>query len=225
MNKLFSSTNTLKGIGVSSNTLKSKEKGRILKLTEQQETHYLDFKHYRQDNRIKYSAGYVEKNFNKVQRIIGKPDEISKAVFLSVKLKGKNADWITANNACNAFEMKIKRTLWKRKWKYVNTFIGSIEFDKEHLTYHFHSLLILKEMKVNLNDDEIKQIIIKTLKSLEETNERNADMVKYRTLPFSLKTRELGETIHYLSKTSSKNHNPLARTILNHKTQLQLKQL
>ena len=31
--------------------------------------------------------------------------------------KGKNADWITANNACNAFEMKIKRILWKRKWK------------------------------------------------------------------------------------------------------------
>ena len=71
MNKLFSRTNTLKGIGVSSNTLKPKEKGRILKLTEQQETHYLDFKHYRQDNRIQYSAGYVEKNFNKVQRIIG----------------------------------------------------------------------------------------------------------------------------------------------------------
>ena len=50
MNKLFSRTNTLKGTGVSSNTLKPKEKGRILKQTEQQETHYLDFKHYRQDS-------------------------------------------------------------------------------------------------------------------------------------------------------------------------------
>ena len=121
--------------------------------------------------------------------------------------------------------MKIKRTFWKRKWNYVNTFIGSIEFDKEHLTYHFHSLLILKEMKMNFNDDEINETIINTLKLLEETNEKNADMVKYRTLPFSLKTRELGETIHYLTKTSSKNYDPLVRTILNHKTQLQLKQL
>ena len=225
MNKLTSSTSALKGIGVSSNALNFKEKGRILELTEQQETHYLDFNQYRQDLRIGYSAGYAEKNFNKVQRIIGLPDDTSRVVFISVKLKGKNADWITANNACNAFEMKIKRILWKRKWKYVNTFIGSIEFDKEYLTYHFHILLILKELKLNLNDDEIKDTIIKTLKSLEETNEKNAGMVKYRMFPFSLKTRELGETIHYLIKTSSKNCNPLARTILNTKEQLQLKQL
>tara|TARA_Y100000592_G_C5376034_1_gene270995 strand:- start:43 stop:720 length:678 start_codon:yes stop_codon:yes gene_type:complete len=225
MNKLTSSTSALKGIGVSSNALNFKEKGRILELTEQQETHYLDFNQYRQDLRIGYSAGYAEKNFNKVQRIIGLPDDTSRVVFISVKLKGKNADWITANNACNAFEMKIKRILWKRKWKYVNTFIGSIEFDKEYLTYHFHILLILKELKLNLNDDEIKDTIIKILKSLEETNEKNAGMVKYRMFPFSLKTRELGETIHYLIKTSSKNYNPLARTILNTKEQLQLKQL
>ena len=225
MNKLTSSTSALKGIGVSSNALNFKEKGRILELTEQQETHYLDFNQYRQDLRIGYSAGYAEKNFNKVQRIIGLPDDTSRVVFISVKLKGKNADWITANNACNAFEMKIKRILWKRKWKYVNTFIGSIEFDKEYLTYHFHILLILKECKLILDDDEIKDTIIKTLKSLEETNEKNAGMVKYRMFPFSLKTRELGETIHYLIKTSSKNYNPLARTILNTKEQLQLKQL
>ena len=165
MNKLTSSTSALKGIGVSSNALNFKEKGRILELTEQQETHYLDFNQYRQDLRIGYSACYAEKNFNKVQRIIGLPDDTSRVVFISVKLKGKNADWITANNACNAFEMKIKRILWKRKWKYVNTFIGSIEFDKEYLTYHFHILLILKELKLNLNDDEIKDTIIKILKA------------------------------------------------------------
>ena len=52
MNKLTSSTSALKGIGVSSNTLNFKEKGRILELTEQQETHYLDFNQYRQDLRI-----------------------------------------------------------------------------------------------------------------------------------------------------------------------------
>ena len=225
MNKLTSSTSALKGIGVSSNALNFKEKGRILELTEQQETHYLDFNQYRQDLRIGYSAGYAEKNFNKVQRIIGLPDDTSRVVFISVKLKSKNADWITANNACNAFEMKIKRTFWKRKWKYVNTFIGSIEYDKEYLTYHFHSLLIFKELKLNLNDDEIKDTIIKILKSLEETNEKNAGMVKFRMFPFCEKTRELGETIHYLVKTSSKNHNPLLRTLLNQKEQNQLMQL
>ena len=225
MEKHFLNTPALKGIGVSPRQLKFKEKGKVLQLKEQQNTHYLDFNDYRQDNRIGYSAGNAEKNFYKVQRLIGLPDEISQAVFLSVKLKGKNADWITANNACNAFEMKIKRTFWKRKWKYVNTLICSIEHDKEYLTYHFHSLLILKELKLNLNNDEIREIVIDTLKSLEETNEKNADMVKYRIFPFSLKTRELGETIHYLIKTSSKQYDPLERTILNRKRQNSLKSL
>ena len=61
MNKLTSSTSALKGIGVSSNALNFKEKGRILELTEQQETHYLDFNQYRQDLRIGYSAGYLKR--------------------------------------------------------------------------------------------------------------------------------------------------------------------
>ena len=105
MNTSFFRTRTLKGIGVSSNKLNSPQKGKILELTEEQSTHYLDYDEYRQDNRVGYSAGYVEKNFYKVQRIIGLPDGISKAVFLSVKLKGKNADWITACNACNALSI------------------------------------------------------------------------------------------------------------------------
>jgi len=225
MNTSFFRTRALKGIGVSSNKLNSPQKGKILELTEEQSTHYLDYDEFRQDNRIGYSAGYVEKNFNKVQRIIGLPDGISKAVFLSVKLKGKNADWITACNACNAFEMKIKRKYWKRRWKYMNTFIGSIEYDKDSLTYHFHSLLILREIRTHITDEEIETNITEVLESLEETNEKNAGMVKFRMFPFCEKTRELGETIHYLVKTSSKNHNPLLRTLLNQKEQNQLMQL
>ena len=121
-----------------------------MKLTEQQETHYLDFNQYRQDlKELDICWLYLKRTSIKFKNQIGLPDEISRAVFISVKLKGKNADWITANNACNAFEMKIKRILWKRKWKYVNTFIGSIEFDKEYLTYHFHILLILKEYQID----------------------------------------------------------------------------
>ena len=225
MNKSFFSTRALKGIGVSKNKSYSPQKGRILELTEQQETHYLNFDEFRQDNRIGYSAGNAEKNFNRVQRIIGIPDGITTIVFLSVKLKGKNADWITANNACNAFEMKIKRKFWKRKWKYMNTFVGSVEYDKENLTYHFHAILILKELKASFTDDEIKDIIVETLQSLEETNEKNAGMVKLRMFPFCVETRELGETIHYLVKTSSYQHNPLKRTILNQKEQTELKPL
>ena len=107
----------------------------------------------------------------------------------------------------------------------MNTFVGSIEYDKEHLTFHFHALLLLKELKMDLADDEIEDIIVETLKSLEETNEKNAGMVKLRMFPFCGETRELGETIQYLVKTSSNKHEPLKRTILNQKEQTELKLL
>jgi len=201
-------TNTLNGIGVSSNRIKKEEIDYA----------YLDFEEYRQDLRIGYSAGYVKRNFEKVQRIIGKPDNNSKALFLSVKLKGKNADYITACNACNAFEMKVKRMLYGNKWYYMNTFVGSIEFDREHLGYHFHSIIILKEIK-RIPLEGCKDKIVSILQELEETNSKNAGMVKIRSFIFSDKTRELGETIHYLTKTSSPKHDPLKRILLDRKNQ------
>ena len=82
MNKSFFSTRALKGIGVSKNNSNSTQKGRILELTEQQETHYLNFDEFRQDNRIGYSAVNAENNYNRVQMIIGIPDGITKIVFL-----------------------------------------------------------------------------------------------------------------------------------------------
>lgn len=215
---------TLKGIGVSKITKEHGKSCRIIHLKETGETHYLNFEDYRQDNRLQYSASYVKENFNKIQRILGEPDKVSKVIFLSVKLKGKNADYISACNACNAFEMKIKRSFYGNKWFHMNNFIGSIEFDKEHLTYHFHCILILKNIKRG-SVDESESIVISTLKSLKETNSKNAEMVKYRDFLFDVNTRELGETIHYLVKTSSSNQNPLIRVLLNRKEQEQLKQL
>ncbi|MEK9912457.1 MAG: hypothetical protein VW580_00920 [Flavobacteriaceae bacterium] len=225
MNSNFKSTSALKGLGVSPNTSISTQKGRILELTEQQVNHYLDFNEYRKENRSQYSPRFVEGNFNKIQRIIGEPDGKSKIIFLSVKLKGKNADWIIANVACNSFEMKIKRILWKRKWKFMNTFVGSIEYDKEHLTYHFHSILILKELKLEISETEIERRITNVLNGLEETNEKNAGMVKMRMFPFCVKTKELGDTIEYMVKTSSKQYDPLKRILLNKKEQEQIKKL
>jgi hypothetical protein len=132
-------TNTLKGIGVSKIKKEQGKSCRTIHLKETSAAHYLNFEDYRQDNRIQYSALYVKENFNKIQRIIGRPDKVSKVIFLSVKLKGKNADYITACIACNAFEMKIKRRFYGNKWFHMNNFIGSIEFDKEHLTYPQYS--------------------------------------------------------------------------------------
>ena len=225
MNTDFRSKNFLKGLSVSKSYYNSSQKGRILKLTEPQGPHYIDFNKHRKENRIGYSSGRVEENFYRVQRIIGFPDGISRIIFLTVKLKGKNADYITANIACNAFEMKLKRKLWKRKWKFMNTFVGSIEFDKEHLIYHFHSILILKDLFEDLTNEEINDLITNTLNGLEETNEKNAEMVRIRMFPFCEETTELGDTIEYLVKTSSSRHDPLKRILLNKEEQKQIKQL
>ena len=216
-------THALKGIGVSKNKLNTTLKGKVLELKESHDSHYLSFDKFRKENRIGYSSGYVEDNFNRVQRIIGLPDGTSRLVFITAVLKGKDSDWITANNACNAFEIKIKRFFWKTAWKYKNTFVGSIEYDKEHLKYHFHSILVLKELRKEYSDDEIRKHITDVLSNLEETNEKNADMVDIRIFPFSVETSDLGDTIEYLVKTSSRNHNPLERTLLNQKEQKELK--
>jgi hypothetical protein len=225
LNKLHSS-HFLKSIGVSKTPAKSKQKGKDTEITRMQEKHYLEFEEYRMDLRIPYSPFDVEKNFKRVQEIIGIPDEISKCMFVSVKLKGKDAKyWNTANNACNALEFKFKRRFWKNKGRHMKTFIGAIEFDREDMVYHFHSLMIFKELKEVFYDDELEDIIISIIKGLKETNENNAVMVKSRIFPFCLETRELGETIEYLTKSSSKKHNPLIREIYSKKAQQRHKQL
>lgn len=225
LNKLHSSQ-FLKSIGVSKTPAKTKQKGKDTEFTRMQEKHYLDFEEYRMDLRIPYSPFYVEKNFYRVQEIIGIPDEISSCMFVSVKLKGKDAKyWNTANNACNALEFKFKRRFWKNKGRHMRTFIGAIEFDREDMNYHFHSLIIFKELKEVFYDDELESIVISIINGLEETNEKNAVMVKSRMFPFCLNTREIGETIEYLAKSSSKNFNPLTRMIYSKKEQQRHKQL
>ena len=213
LNKMHSSQ-LLKSVGVSKSTYNSKQKGKVTDLTRMQGQHYLEFEDYRMDLRIPYSPLYVEKNFRIVQEIIGEPDGISSCMFVSVKLQGKEAKyWNTANNACNALEFKFKRRFWRNKGQYMNTFVGAIEFDREDMVYHFHSLMIFKELKEVFYDDELEHIVISIINGLKETNENNARMVKSRMFPFCLETRELGETIEYLVKSSSKDSNPLTRKI------------
>jgi len=225
LNKPFFA-NSLKSIGVSKSTCKFNQKGENTELTEMQVKHYLDFEDYRMDLRIPYSPVYVEKNFKRVQEIIGIPDGISKCMFVSVKLKSKDAKyWNTANNACNALEFKFKRRFWKNKGEYMKTFIGAIEFDREDMVYHFHSLMIFKELKELFYDDELREIVISIINGLDETNENNVRMVKSRMFPFCLETRELGETVEYLVKSSSKKSNPLTRKIYSKNEQQKHKQL
>ena len=203
----------LNSIGVSKTTLNSTQKGKVQESTGKQNIHLLNFNDYRKDLRISYNAKCVEEDFYNVLGVIGEPEKNCKCCFLSVKLKGKNADWLVANNACNAFEIKFKRYFWKNNWRKMNTFVAGIEYDKEVMLYHFHTLLILKDLKKEYSNHEITSILTFIIKGLDETNEKNANVVKIRIFPFCVETTDLGDTIEYLVKSSSKTHKPLTRKL------------
>ena len=66
----------------------------------------LDFKDYMKLHREGYCAPSVEKNFYKVQSILGPTDKNDTLVSITIRLKGK-ADWITANNVANGYEFRL----------------------------------------------------------------------------------------------------------------------
>ena len=74
----------------------------------------LDFNDYMQLNRKEYDKQSVERNFYKVQSILGSTNANNTIVSITIRLKGK-ADWITANNVANGYEFRVSRKFWGRK--------------------------------------------------------------------------------------------------------------
>ena len=177
-----------------------------------------EYENYRQDSRKTYYPKYVEQRFYEAIEKIGIPDDGDRFAFITVKPKG-NAGWEQNNNTMNAFEFKFNRKLWKRrsrKEKMPN--VGAIEPDSSFQKYHFHYLVKLKEIKVHLTDDEIKSIIIKQIKTLEEINSKDHSAIDVQLFRFdkskvNTKDDAFGKHIHYLVKTSQNLNNPLERKV------------
>lgn len=188
----------------------------------------LNFENYIQVLRTSYDAGYVRKAFYSALELIGGiPEEEQRFVFCSVKVAGKDADWIKTNNALNAFEFKLNRKLWKRKSrKQKMLMVKAIEPNSGNLTYHFHTLIKIEDLKVMLADDELKYIIKNIIMELDETNSRNPNLVQVDVFRFkeeNLNTPhdDFGKCLHYCVKTSSRHYNPLSNIILTKKQQEQ----
>lgn len=183
-----------------------------------------EYENYRQDLRKPYHPKYVKQRFYDAIEKIGIPDDGDRFAFITAKPKG-NAGWEQNNNTMNAFEFKFNRKLWKRrsrKEKMPN--VGAIEPDASFKKYHFHYLVKLKEIKVLLTDDEIKSIIIKQIKTLEEINSKDPDAIDVQLFRFDkskANTRDdaFGKCIHYLVKSSQEHHNPLERKVYSKKEQ------
>ena len=183
-----------------------------------------DYDTYRQVLKKQYYARYVKQRFYEAINKIGFPNDGDRFALITAKPKG-NAGWEQNNNAMNAFEFKFNRKLWKRrsrKEKMPN--VGAIEPDASFQKYHFHYLVKLKEIKVHLTDDEIKSIIIKQIKTLEEINSKDQSAIDVEIFKFdkskaNTKDDAFGKHIHYLVKTSQNQHNPLVRKVYYKKEQ------
>ena len=183
-----------------------------------------DYDTYRQDLRKPYYPKYVKQRFYDAIGKIGIPDDGDRFAFITAKPKG-NAGWEQNNNTMNAFEFKFNRKLWKRrsrKEKMPN--VGAIEPDASFQKYHFHYLVKLKEIKVHLTDDEIKGIIIRLIRELDELNKKDPDAIDVQVFKFdkskaNTKDDAFGKCIHYLVKTSQNQHSPLARKVYSKKEQ------
>lgn len=175
----------------------------------------LDFNEYMQLNRKEYDKQSVEKNFYKVQSILGSTNANNTIVAITIRLKGK-ADWITANNVANGFEFRISRRFWGRKSRYVKLpMVFSIESSRKWDKDHIHGLIHIRDLKRPYTEQDIINITKETALSFDEVNKRDPDAVIIRTFPFCEdKTKQLGNSIHYLCKTSTKHYNPLIRKLL-----------
>jgi len=175
----------------------------------------LDFNNYIKPNRDGYEPVAVEKNFYKVLDILGDLDKNETIAAITLRLKGK-ADWRTANDVANGFEFRISRKFWGRKSRYrklpmVFAIESSRKWDKDHL----HGLIRIQDPKQAYTDDDIIQILKETSHSFNEVNKRDPDAVITRTFPFCEDiTKQLGNSIEYVCKTSSKHYDPLQRKLI-----------
>ena len=175
----------------------------------------LDFKDYMKLHREEYCVPSVEKNFYKVQSILGPTERNDTLISITIRLKGK-ADWITANNVANGYEFRVSRKFWGRRSRYrklpmVFAIESSRKWDKDHL----HALIRICNLKKPYTEQEIINIAREIALSFEEVNKRDPDAVSIRTFPFCEDiTKQLGNSIEYVCKTSSKHYDPLARKLL-----------
>jgi hypothetical protein len=192
---------------------------------------YVKHERYYGNQIHQYHHKEVEKRFYEVLDKLGKPDGTDDAAFITVRLKS-SSDWVIANNASNALEYKLSKHFWRRKGKklLINDlvpFVSSIEQSSTRIKDHFHGIFRLKDSKQYYSYEELEKIITEIALSLKEVNDKCPDAVKVRIFPFCDRTeeqaREVGNSIEYICKTSSKHYNPLERKVLSKEQQENIK--
>lgn len=97
-------------------------------------------------------------------------------------------------------------------------FISSIEHNLIRIKDHIHAIIRLKDLKQDYSHQEIEDAITEIALGLEEVNAKCPDAVRVRIFPFCDTTeeqaKEVGNSLEYICKTSSKTYNPLSKKVL-----------
>ena len=190
-------------------------------------------KHLRFYNSCLYEYHHkeVEKRFYEALDKLGTPNGNDDAVFITIRLKSKS-DWVIANNASNALEWKLCKYFWRRKGRKMlesgtAPFVSSIEHNLFRTKDHIHAIIRLKELKQNYSNKEIEDKITEIAFELKEVNDKCPDAVKVRIFPFCDRTeqraKEVGNSLEYICKTSSRHYNPLLKKAIPKEKQKSIK--
>lgn len=184
---------------------------------------YVKHERYYGNHIHQYHHKEVEKSFNEALDKLGKPDGSDDAAFITLRLKSK-ADRVIASSVSNTLEWKLCKYFWGRKGKkmlinHSAPYVPSVETNLMRMKDHIHAIIRLKDIKRFHTKDEIKDKIKEIALDIDEVNQKDPDAIDIRIFPFSDKTeeqeREVGNTIEYICKTSSKHIRPLTRIFLN----------
>ena len=176
---------------------------------------------YTKDNRPKdYSPKHVEKRFYEIQTRFN-PSEGDKFLFVTVNPDKRKHwfDWGIANNACNAFDFKMRRVLWKRKGRYIRPYVGCLETNETGDRYHFHGLLHVSHVKQPISEHEIPDIAEKLFFDLQELRNVEHKGIDIEMFSFSETTRDYGQVLHYMVKSANETFNPLELKVYTQKGQ------
>ena len=178
----------------------------------------LDFNDYRKDLRYYYDTlhhyhpEYVSKNFYKTLSALGPLDKSDYCAFITIRLKVKS-DLVLCNGVIAGLAFKVSSFYWKNKTKHrLLPFVGSvenIERKKGNIKDHIHMLIRFQEPKKHYAPEEIEKEILSIASGFEEITKNDNDAVKVSIFQYAETSKQLGNKVEYLCKTSSKHYEQL----------------
>lgn len=178
----------------------------------------LDFNDYRKDLRYYYDTlyhyhpEYVRRNFYKTLLTLGPLNKSDYCAFITIRLKGKS-DLVLCNSVIAGLAFKISHFYWKNKTKhrllpYVGS-VESIERKRGSIKDHIHMIIRFKEPKRYYEPEELKRKVLSVASGFEEISKNDNDAVRVSIFQYAETSKQLGNKIEYLCKTSSKHYEPL----------------